>query len=152
MDWAKLNDWMQVVGIFALIASLLFVGLQLKQTREIALADQYQARAEAAENMFLVIQESGISMASLGKPMSQMTPAEVIASINVSYWSWTQYDNYYFQYSSGFLNDESWEWISRRIQRPYALNNMLRRPFESAVRCSRTVGSKLKDCIDRIPT
>ena len=112
---------MQVVGIFALIASLLFVGLQLKQTQEIALADQYRARAEAAQNMFLAIQESGISMASLGKPMSEKTPAEVTASINVSYWSWTQYDNHYFQYSSGFLDDESWEGIRRRIQRQYDL-------------------------------
>jgi len=36
MDSAKLNDWMQVVGIFALVASLVFVGLQMKQTQEIA--------------------------------------------------------------------------------------------------------------------
>jgi len=121
MDWAKLNDWMQVVGMLAIIASLLFVGLQLKQTQEIALADQYQARAEAAQNMFLAIQESGISMSSLGKPMSDQTPAEVTASINVSYWSWTQYDNHYFQYGAGFLDDESWRGISRRIQRQYDL-------------------------------
>jgi len=37
MDSGKLNDWMQVVGIFALVASLIFVGLQMKQTKEIAL-------------------------------------------------------------------------------------------------------------------
>lgn len=29
MDSAKLNDWMQVVGIFALVTSLIFVGLHL---------------------------------------------------------------------------------------------------------------------------
>ena len=39
MDSAKVNDWMQVVGIFAVVASLLFVGLQMKQTHEIALAE-----------------------------------------------------------------------------------------------------------------
>ena len=36
MDAAKLNDWIQVIGIFALVASLIFVGLQMQQDREIA--------------------------------------------------------------------------------------------------------------------
>ena len=35
MDSAKLNDWLQVTAIFALVASLIFVGLQMKQTQEI---------------------------------------------------------------------------------------------------------------------
>jgi len=38
MDSAKLNDWMQVVGIFAVVASLVFVGLQMRQDRDIAVA------------------------------------------------------------------------------------------------------------------
>ena len=36
---------MQVIGIFAVVASLIFVGLQMKQTQAIAIASQYQARA-----------------------------------------------------------------------------------------------------------
>jgi hypothetical protein len=35
MDSARLNDWLQVIGIFALVASLIFVGLQMKQTQQI---------------------------------------------------------------------------------------------------------------------
>jgi hypothetical protein len=35
MDSAKLNDWLQVIGIFALVASLIFVGLQMKQNQQI---------------------------------------------------------------------------------------------------------------------
>lgn len=37
MDVQKLNDWMQVVGIFGLIASLVFVGFEMKQTDDIAI-------------------------------------------------------------------------------------------------------------------
>jgi len=61
MDSSKLNDWMQVVGIFAVVASLIFVGLQMKQSQDIALAAQYQARAEAAQNMMMSMQESGMA-------------------------------------------------------------------------------------------
>lgn len=38
MDSAKLNDWLQVIGMFAVVGSLVFVGLQMRQTQEIALA------------------------------------------------------------------------------------------------------------------
>ena len=45
MDLAKLNDWMQLFGTFAIVASLIFVGLQMQQTQAIAVANQYQERA-----------------------------------------------------------------------------------------------------------
>ena len=31
MDSAKLNDWVQVIGIFAVVASLVFVGIEVRQ-------------------------------------------------------------------------------------------------------------------------
>jgi hypothetical protein len=45
MDSAKLNDWMQVLGMFAIVASLIFVGLQMKQSRDIALGEGAVANA-----------------------------------------------------------------------------------------------------------
>jgi hypothetical protein len=45
MDSAKLNDWMQVLGMFAIVASLIFVGLQMKQSRDISLGEGAIANA-----------------------------------------------------------------------------------------------------------
>lgn len=39
MDSQKLHDWLQIIGITAVVASLIFVGLQIKQSDDIALAD-----------------------------------------------------------------------------------------------------------------
>ncbi len=50
MDSAKINDWLQVIAIFALVASLIFVGLQIKQTQEIG---QGEATAYYLENVNL---------------------------------------------------------------------------------------------------
>ena len=36
MDSSKLNDWLQILGMFGIIASLVFVGMQVKQTDVIA--------------------------------------------------------------------------------------------------------------------
>lgn len=43
-DLAKIHDWLQVIGMFGLIASLIFVGMQIRQDRQIALSSIYQAR------------------------------------------------------------------------------------------------------------
>ena len=46
MDSAKLSEWLQIIGMFGVIASLIFVGLQMKQNHEIALSATYQSRAQ----------------------------------------------------------------------------------------------------------
>ncbi len=51
MDSAKLNDWLQLVGIFALVASLIFVGLQLKQTQEAAFTETTNGYIEQSLNL-----------------------------------------------------------------------------------------------------
>lgn len=46
MTIEKLRGWLEVIGIFGVIASLVFVGVQIKQDQEIARAGMYQARSE----------------------------------------------------------------------------------------------------------
>ena len=41
MDSQKLNDWLQIIGLFGVIASLVFVGLQMRQSYKLALSDNY---------------------------------------------------------------------------------------------------------------
>lgn len=49
---------MQVLGIFALVSSLVFVGYQLKQDREIAVVDTYGAITESTEYLAELIDQS----------------------------------------------------------------------------------------------
>ena len=58
MDSAKLNDWMQVVGFFALVASLIFVGLQIRQDQEIAIVEAVSHRFENAEALTNLVHEN----------------------------------------------------------------------------------------------
>jgi hypothetical protein len=53
-DSSKLSDWLQVIGLFAVVASLIFVGLQMKQTDAIALSEIYQERAVASREHNLI--------------------------------------------------------------------------------------------------
>jgi len=38
----ELNDWLQVVGLFGVLGGLIFVGLQLRLDRQVALAERQQ--------------------------------------------------------------------------------------------------------------
>ena len=42
MDSRKLNDWLQIIGLFGLIGGLAFVGLQLSLDRQVAIANGIQ--------------------------------------------------------------------------------------------------------------
>ena len=57
MDSAKINDWLQIIGIFALVLSLIFVGLQIRQEQEIAIVDTYGSVAETEIDLSILIGE-----------------------------------------------------------------------------------------------
>ena len=103
MNSAKLNDWMQVVGIFALVASLLFVGLQVKQTHEIALANQYQSRTETTIDFLLVRMEQADD-----------------GSWYAARIRWLIMDNNHFQNQRGFLTEETWQAYANFIRNLYS--------------------------------
>lgn len=117
LDSAKLNDWMQVVGIFALVASLIFVGLQMKQTQNIALAGQYQARAESTMEYYLTnLETSQGHMAIFTPSADEITRTDVGYYLMAANFFWVKYDNHHFQYTSGFLDQETWEGLESRIK------------------------------------
>lgn len=43
----ELNDWLQVVGLFGVLGGLIFVGLQLRQERQIALIQAVESATES---------------------------------------------------------------------------------------------------------
>ena len=120
MQFSKWKDIAELVGIVAIIASLLFVGLQLKQSHEIALATQYQSRAEATMNLHLASIEADwvAPIPALRNGISDKFSAR---DINVFLWLWIQFDNHFYQYESGFLEESAWQAQHRNIRELYSL-------------------------------
>jgi hypothetical protein len=112
MDSAKLNDWLQVIGLFGVIASLIFVGLQMKQEHEIALSNAYQARADTATQLWSdmasnpALVEATIKSEDLGyDSLSRMEKAVLAYSEQ----AWLHvFENIHFQYINGFISEEHW--------------------------------------------
>ena len=136
VDSAKLQDWLQIIGAFSIVASLIFVGLQLRQTQEIAIANQYQDRAALSANFRLAVIQSDVALGVAGN--------SIIADIqNADGWpelksmlaaaspdpqsagfmrtqiihSFFLMDNNHFQYQSGFLPESTWRAYESELDR-----------------------------------
>ena len=113
MDSAKLNDWLQVFGIFALVASLVFVGMQMKLDREIALSAIYQARSDASMIIRMAPLESEALLSATAKRVfgsdEKLTPEEEIAFRALLAGNMIYLENVHFQYINGFISEEHWQ-------------------------------------------
>jgi len=112
MNSAKLNDWLQVIGLFGVIASLLFVGLQMKQDREIALSQATQARTDTTIQSIMGAAENPYYMAAIDKisggESDDLTASETYAIRMQSIASLFNFENSHFQYEQGFIAPERW--------------------------------------------
>ena len=118
MNPTNWKDIAELLGIAAIVASLVFVGLQMKQSHDIALAAQYHARAEAVMSFHEVqyeVGEIGHSPALHARISDTVTPRRILEVL----WLWIAYDNHHFQYQAGFLSEGSWQGHANAIVEIY---------------------------------
>jgi hypothetical protein len=132
------KDIAEIVGIVAIIASLLFVGLQLKQSQDIALAASYQARtttlaeafsARAANTQALAAElrvqgrnpDGEVTRLSIEIPESAgvLTELEYRAGLMHALSMWQQWNNIYYQNEMGFMPDGNWLRLRSAIKRNF---------------------------------
>jgi hypothetical protein len=112
MDSGKLNDWLQLVGMFAVVASLIFVGLQMRQDHEIALSGIYQTRAQMTIDINLASTDPAKFVTAIAKiyadEIDKITPEELVTLEYNLASSIVLIENNHYQYESGFLSDSHW--------------------------------------------
>ena len=111
MTAQKIRDWLEVIGIFSVVVSLVFVGLQMRQTQEIALASQYQERANNQLELLRTEIESGRSVVSFLEDDPSDDPIsdeDVHYLFNWVTYQWYTFDNNHFQFEAGFLPADHW--------------------------------------------
>lgn len=107
------------LGVVGVIGSLVFVGLELRQTQKIAIAGQVQARAEMLANRHLALMqgeaESMVEVLNREKSKTSMSPkSQVIRSSQIA-WNIAMMTNSFYQYSVGLLNEEQFDVARKRM-------------------------------------
>lgn len=115
MDSSKLNEWLHVVGLFGVIASLLFVGLQMKQDRDVAILAAYQARTDlTAESIVAWMDNDNWRAADRkarepGADPEDLNPDELQLVMMQAGAQMYMTENVFFQYESGYLPEDHWQ-------------------------------------------
>jgi len=157
------KDIAELVGIAAIVASLIFVGLQMQQTQKIALAAAYQARADTSIGIFQSISESDELISTWTKInqsmfsatyddagidfSNQLTPREKTVAIAFFFQRLTYLENMYFQYRNGFVSEEQWQSNINdlRFDLSIGINRVFWDEFEGA-----TLTQSFKDIVDDV--
>lgn len=120
MGFAKWKDIAEFIAILAIVGSLIFVGLELRQARQIAVADIYQQRTAMLIDVHSIRLTSELLYRVVEKDMAQ----EELSTLErrflngshiplFSYW-----ENNHFQYQMGLMPEEQWN-ASRNAIRNY---------------------------------
>jgi hypothetical protein len=137
----------EVVGVIAVVASLLFVGYQLQLETRVALSQQYATRSESMKADIRTRLESDTYMsdrdlqwASGWRPpywneqfetdfvKSGRTGSQMVAQVFNNYLNLYQIDNLYYQYQQGMLDEEFWA-KSRVSLKNLLRNDLIRETF-----------------------
>ena len=110
MDRVSWKDRAEIIGVIAIVSSLLFVALELRQNRKLAEAAAYQARTDS-EIAFqsLYVDPQKVAEASvkytIGAPTTAADDAHLLST------NWVRYvhiENIHYQLESGMLAEDFW--------------------------------------------
>jgi len=129
----ELNDWLQALGLFGVLAGLVFVGLQMRQSQDIAIAQQYQDRSATALDYYVARMQSDSALELAAQRLDagndiddspiglrvdlENSDSRLIAQAYLDYRAnMTMFDNYHFQYEQGFLQQDAWRAFRARLK------------------------------------
>ena len=104
---SKLNSFLQTIGAIGIIASLVFVGLELRQAQKIALNAQNQARSETVIEHFKFLHENDLPIYVWIKEGVKEKDRDIVST--AKHILWTLYNNDYSQYKSNLMEKDLFE-------------------------------------------
>ena len=111
MKKVSLDVWIQLIGILSIVASLIFVGLEMQQTQRIAIASAQEARMNANRGYIRSMQESNLDAQSVFWEQNfdyEYSPQE-IGFRNSMHEQWFLMENDFYQYQAGLMDKVTWE-------------------------------------------
>ncbi len=135
------KDLVEVVGITAVVASLIFVGMEIRQSQRIAIASQYQSRIgfnleffdalderdfpDVGDRIKRRVNESSLPTESKQEFLQMESSSLGRVTIQVRRILFI-FDNNHYQYRAGFVDEESWQSMRRRTKEILRVSSIMR--------------------------
>jgi len=102
-----------------LVGGLVFVGLEMRQSQRIALADTEQQRAIAQQQNFWAFLEAGYDLDKVfrAENVNELSNDEIIARRTNHHIQWYIAESDFAQYRNGLMTDDVYEVKERNIER-----------------------------------
>tara|TARA_B100001057_G_scaffold100070_1_gene97040 strand:+ start:3676 stop:4137 length:462 start_codon:yes stop_codon:yes gene_type:complete len=119
MKKVSLDAWIQLMGMLGLVGGLVFVGLEMRQSQRIALADTEQQRAIAQQQNFWAFLEAGYDLDKVfrAENVNELSNEEIIARRTNHHIQWYIAESDFAQYRNGLMTDDVYEVKERNIER-----------------------------------
>ena len=100
MKKVSLDVWIQLIGMLSIVASLVFVGMEMRQSQRIALAAQQTARVQILTEIVTGMTESGLAWLGPNEDYVTSNRTDQILWI---------FENDYLQYRLGLMDESVWQ-------------------------------------------
>ena len=117
MNNVKWKDIAELVGIAAIVASLVFVGLQMRQTHDIALGTLYQMRSDAAREVRVARIDPALYDQSSSKAINgeELDQNDILRLGRMNSVVFNHFENTHYLYQLGFVPAEHWDSDKRQL-------------------------------------
>jgi hypothetical protein len=124
MKVERIRDWLEIVGIFGVVLSLIFVGMEMRQTQNIAIANASQSRTEGNVELLLTIATDPVyrtlAMKVDAGNRDQLTVEERWVERQVVTATLYTLENLYHQYLEGFIPPDRWRGTRITLKRLFS--------------------------------
>lgn len=148
MNLGKINDWLQLVGTFGVLAGLVFVGLQLKQEQTIALADGFMT---ASQRQYQVVEVIGQAPEVWARGLSdqELTDAEQLYFGEMAdAWSLTYFATWNRALLIGNREEQAERWVRETALDLYSHPGLLKWWRANRLRSEYTTGPEVDSDFD----
>ncbi len=111
MKKVNLDTWIQLLGMLGVLGGLVFVGLEMRQSQQLALAAQQTARMQVWTDMVNAFTESQINYPGGN--------GDFKPEMNVAHAALWIFENDYIQFELGLMDENIWQAKMNPLRRTY---------------------------------
>ena len=117
MNWQAVSAIAEVVGVIAVVVSLIYLAIQIRQNTKVSRAATRQAIAESTEKLGDDLINNSDMAAIFVRHLSggALSPAEKLRLQARCYRDLQHWENVHYQYNEGLLSEDQWRGFRKNL-------------------------------------
>ena len=152
MNWDAIGSMSELVGALAVVITLVYLGTQIRASTKASKAVVREGVANSLQNTMLARLDSEV-LARAGVKQTSGEALDGLEKNQLFWWHcmwWRTYENIYYQYKNGYLEEVEWQGYEQVISRSFDPSNPTAQMSQLAWSHFNQVGGLSTDFIDHV--